>query len=60
LTAVAAIVQEKVASSVYPALYLKPGGGYDQGWDFQYLLGALWLQKLWLLSTDPDQQRRFR
>ena len=60
MTAVAAIVQEKVASSVYPALYLKPGGGYVQGWAFQNLLGALWLQKFWLLSTDPDQQRKCR
>jgi len=60
LTAVAAIVKEKVASSVYPALYLKPGGGYVQGWAFQNLLEALGLQKLWLLSTDPDQQRKCR
>ena len=56
----AAIVKEKVASSVYPALYLKPGGGYVQGWAFQNLLEALGLQKLWLLSTDPDQQRKCR
>lgn len=58
MNAVAGVVQERVASGVYPALYAKPGGGYVQGWDFTTLLAAMWSQMLWLLAADEDQQRR--
>jgi hypothetical protein len=58
MNTVAGVVQEKVGLSVYPALYPKPGGGYVQGWNFMSLLGAMWLQAFWLLSTDQDQRRR--
>lgn len=58
LRVVASTVQAKVAAGAHPALYAKPRGGYAQGWDFSNLLGAMWLQKFWLLSTDPNQQRR--
>ena len=54
---VAAVVQEKVAWSVYPALYQRKDGSFEQAWDFINLLGAMWLQMLWLM-TDPENAQR--
>lgn len=54
---VVSAVQEKVARSVYPALYQRKDGTFEQGWDFTNLLGAMWLQMLWLV-TDPEKARR--
>jgi len=47
------VVQEtitrKVAGRCYPTLHGGPGS-YDQGWSFDSLLGAMWLQMLWLMT----------
>jgi hypothetical protein len=53
---VAAAVQGKVAWNVYPALYQRKDGNFEQGWDFVNLLGAMWLQMFWLM-TDPEKIR---
>ncbi len=45
-------VQERVARYCYPALYQQPNGGFVEGYDFTNLLGAVWLQALWLLTSD--------
>jgi len=48
----------------FPALYwpetpkLMPTGEFVQGWGFTNLLGAIWLQALWLLTAGPDNQKR--
>lgn len=49
-------VQNKIAGRCYPRLYHGPGG-YAQGWGFNSLLGAMWLQMMWIL-TDPSRTRR--
>jgi hypothetical protein len=47
-----------------PALYWpetrdrRPTGEFVQGWRFTNLLGALWLQALWLLTAGPNNQKR--
>jgi hypothetical protein len=56
---VAAAVQGKVAWNVYPALYQRKDGSFEQGWDFVNLLGAMWLQMLWLM-TDSEKIRQCR
>jgi hypothetical protein len=56
---VAAAVQGKVAWNVYPALYQRKDGSFEQGWDFANLLGAMWMQMLWLM-TDPEKIRQCR
>jgi hypothetical protein len=56
---VALMVQAEVARNVYPALYQRKDGSFEQGWDFVNLLGAMWLQMLWLM-TDPEKIRQCR
>jgi len=50
LEAVATETQGKVAGNAYPALYGEVGR-FVQGWSFTNLLGAMWLQMFWLLTT---------
>jgi hypothetical protein len=49
-------VQDRVARCAYPQLYELADGRFVQGWDFANLLGAMWLQMFWLLTSD-DQRR---
>jgi hypothetical protein len=49
-------VQNKIAGRCYPRLYQGPDG-YAQGWGFNSLLGAMWLQMMWVL-TDIGKIRR--
>jgi hypothetical protein len=50
-------VQSKVSGSCYPAVYDGPDG-YVQGWGFNSLLGALWLQMMWLITAAPGDVRK--
>jgi hypothetical protein len=43
------IVQRQVAGRCYPTLFGDPGS-YEQGWAFDSLLGAMWLQMLWYMT----------
>jgi hypothetical protein len=49
-------VQNKIAGRCYPRLYQGPDG-YAQGWGFNSLLGAMWLQMMWVI-TGPAKPRR--
>jgi len=48
----------------HPALYwpkvpgMLPTGEFVQGWGFTNLLGAIWLQALWLLTAGPDSVKK--
>ena len=50
------IVEEKVGEYSIPALY-RDGDRIVQGWRFDSLLGAMWLQMMWLV-TSKDAPRR--
>jgi hypothetical protein len=47
-------VQRKVENECYPTLQGAPGS-YRQGWGFKSLLGAMWLQMMWLMLDKPRQ-----
>jgi hypothetical protein len=49
-------VQNKIAGRCYPRLYESPDS-YAQGWGFNSLLGAMWLQMMWVI-TEPTKPRR--
>src|SRR5829696_4758766 len=56
LDAVASKTQRKVAGNAYPALY-GTVGRFVPGWDFINLLGAMWLQMFWLLTSSEAPRR---
>jgi hypothetical protein len=56
LDAVASETQRKVAGNAYPALY-GTVGRFVSGWDFINLLGAMWLQMFWLLTSSEAPRR---
>jgi hypothetical protein len=45
-------VQRKVELQCYPTLH-EENGVYSQGWGFKSLLGAMWLQMMWLMLSEP-------
>ena len=45
-------VQRKIELQCYPTLHEK-NGVYEQGWGFKSLLGAMWLQMMWLMLSEP-------
>ena len=49
---VADTVANRVAGSCYPTAYEQPDHTWKRGYDFTSLLGAMWLQMLWLLTAD--------
>ena len=49
LNVVAETVSRKVARRCYPVLH-GGVGSYQQGWAFDSLLGAMWLQMIWLMT----------
>jgi hypothetical protein len=49
LNVVAETVSRKVARRCYPVLH-GGVGSYQQGWAFNSLLGAMWLQMMWLMT----------
>jgi hypothetical protein len=49
LDVVERFVQRQVAGRCHPTLFGDPGS-YEQGWAFDSLLGALWLQMLWYMT----------
>jgi hypothetical protein len=56
LKAVAHETQTQVAGNAYPALYGEVGR-FVAGWSFANLLGAMWLQNLWLLTATEAPRR---
>src|SRR3712207_1075483 len=49
-------VQNKIAGRCYPRLHQGPDG-YAQGWGFNSLLGAMWLQMTWVLTGTGEIRR---
>lgn len=49
---IADTVANRVAGACYPTAYEQPDRTWKQGYDFTNLLGAMWLQMLWLLTAD--------
>jgi len=48
-------IEGKVKDACYPTVesYDHAGGGAKQGWGFDSLLGAMWLQMMWLVAEPP-------
>lgn len=46
-------VMQKVENTCYPAVFGSPGA-YTQGWGFKSLLGAMWLQMMWLMVAEDN------
>lgn len=46
-------VMQKVETTCYPAIFGSPGD-YAQGWGFKSLLGAMWLQMMWLMVAEDN------
>ena len=51
LTIVEDAVNRKIENHCYPITYGVPGY-YEQGWGFRSLLGAMWLQMMFLMRAD--------
>lgn len=49
-------VMKRVETDCYPTLYGSPGK-YAQGWGFKSLLGAMWLQMMWLMVAEDNTCR---
>lgn len=56
LEQVAETVTFKVENTCYPTVVGSPGS-YKQGWGFKSLLGAMWLQMMWLMLAENNQCR---
>ncbi len=50
------VVHDKLRGRCYPVLHGEPGS-YEQGWAFDSLLGAMWLQMMWLLTAETRPRR---
>jgi hypothetical protein len=50
-------VMLKVENDCYPTVEGSPGS-YKQGWGFKSLLGAMWLQMMWLMLGEHNHCRR--
>jgi hypothetical protein len=48
--------QNKIAGRCYPRLY-QGADDYTQGWGFNSLLGAMWLQMMWVLTRTGEIRR---
>lgn len=46
-------VMQKVETTCYPAIFGSPSE-YAQGWGFKSLLGAMWLQMMWLMVAEDN------
>jgi hypothetical protein len=56
LDTVASETQRKIAGNAYPALNGEVGK-FKAGWSFTNLMGAMWLQMFWLLTSAEQPQR---
>jgi hypothetical protein len=51
LTVVESAVNRKIEDYCYPTIQGSPGS-YEQGWGYRSLLGAMWLQMMFLMRAD--------
>jgi hypothetical protein len=55
---VAETVHLRVTGECYPRLYRQRDGTFRRGWGFKSLLGAMWLQMMWLMSASGEDIHR--
>jgi hypothetical protein len=60
LTKIWATVDHMVRDHCHPMSYRRGDGAFMMGWGFRSLLGAMWLQMLWLLTAPEEDVRRCR
>jgi hypothetical protein len=48
-------IHERVTGECHPRLYRRRDGTARRGWGFKSLLGAMWLQMMWLRSAPVDE-----
>jgi hypothetical protein len=53
---VANTAQSRIGGNVYPLLY-QTKEGFDEGYGFESLLGAMWLQMMWLLTAGNNVRK---
>jgi hypothetical protein len=51
-------IHQRVAGECHPRLYRQKDGTARRGWGFKSLLGAMWLQMMWLRSAPADEVDR--
>jgi hypothetical protein len=54
---VARTVQNHVSTECYPLLYMRKDGSLLQGWGFESLLGAMYVQLMWLITAAGEEVR---
>jgi hypothetical protein len=54
---VAWTVQNVVSSECYPLLFRRKDGSFLQGWGFKSLLGAMYIQLMWLMTAKGEDVR---
>ena len=52
LTVVGDAVNRKIENHCYPLMQGDAPGSYEPGWEFKSLLGAMWLQMMFLMQED--------
>jgi hypothetical protein len=55
---VAETVHLRVTGECYPRLYRQRDDTFRRGWGFKSLLGAMWLQMMWLMSASEEDIHR--
>jgi hypothetical protein len=55
---VAQTVHLRVTGECYPRLYRQRDDTFRRGWGFKSLLGAMWLQMMWLMSASEEDIHR--
>jgi hypothetical protein len=60
LTRIWETVDHMVRDHCHPMSYRRRDGAFMVGWGFRSLLGAMWLQMLWLLTAPEEDVRRCR
>ena len=51
-------IHMRVSGDCHPRLYRQKDGTAQRGWGFKSLLGAMWLQMMWLRSAPADEVDR--
>jgi ApeA N-terminal domain 1 len=51
-------IHQRAAGECHPRLYRQKDGTARRGWGFKSLLGAMWLQMMWLRSTPAEEVER--
>jgi hypothetical protein len=58
LAYVARTVHQQVSGECFPLLFRRKDGSFLQGWGFKSLLGAMYVQLMWLMTATGESVRR--